>query len=77
MNELADLWETKINKSLKRIYIAEDELLNEILGKFNRSRLGSSISVTFVKPPCLRAVSANMINVFHVMLLVTVNRIRI
>lgn len=33
MNDLADLWETKINKSLKRIYIAEDELLNEIHGK--------------------------------------------
>ncbi|CAN6274762.1 unnamed protein product [Urochloa humidicola] len=31
MNELADLWETKINKPLKRIYITEEQLLKEIL----------------------------------------------
>ncbi|CAL4884896.1 unnamed protein product [Urochloa decumbens] len=31
MNELANLWETKINKSLKRIYITEEQLLKEIL----------------------------------------------
>ena len=33
MNELADLWEMKINKSLKRVYITEEQLLKEILGK--------------------------------------------
>jgi hypothetical protein len=33
MNELADLWETKSNKSLKRICITEEQLLNEIHGK--------------------------------------------
>jgi len=33
MNELADLWEMKINKSLKRIYITEEQLLKEIVGK--------------------------------------------
>ncbi|PAN07804.1 hypothetical protein PAHAL_1G363900 [Panicum hallii] len=31
MNELADLWEMKINKSLKRVYITEEQLLKEIL----------------------------------------------
>ncbi|XP_066322392.1 probable pinoresinol-lariciresinol reductase 3 isoform X2 [Miscanthus floridulus] len=30
MNELADLWETKIKKSLKRLYVTEEQLLKEI-----------------------------------------------
>uniref|UniRef100_A0A0A8Y2J3 NmrA-like domain-containing protein n=1 Tax=Arundo donax TaxID=35708 RepID=A0A0A8Y2J3_ARUDO len=30
MNELVDLWEAKINKCLKRIYITEEQLLKEI-----------------------------------------------
>ncbi|TVU28161.1 hypothetical protein EJB05_19670, partial [Eragrostis curvula] len=30
MNELVDLWETKIKKHLKRIYITEEQLLKEI-----------------------------------------------
>jgi len=33
MNELADLWETKIKKSLKRLYVTEEQLLKEIHGK--------------------------------------------
>ncbi|KAL6912264.1 hypothetical protein ACP4OV_001069 [Aristida adscensionis] len=33
MNELVDLWETKINKYLKKIYITEEQLLKEIHGK--------------------------------------------
>jgi hypothetical protein len=33
MNELVDLWEAKINKCLKKIYIMEEQLLKEINGK--------------------------------------------
>lgn len=32
MNELADIWETKIAKKLRKMYIAEEELLHKIRG---------------------------------------------
>ncbi|KAK4491402.1 hypothetical protein RD792_002147 [Penstemon davidsonii] len=32
LNELVDIWETKIGKSLERIYVSEEELLKKIHG---------------------------------------------
>nr|XP_009596536.1 uncharacterized protein LOC104092604 isoform X2 [Nicotiana tomentosiformis] len=47
MNELVDIWEGKMGKTLKRNYITEDELLKKIrdLLFLNRGSPGNNLSI--------------------------------
>jgi NmrA-like family len=50
MNELVEMWEYKIDKKLKKIYISEEELLKDINGMYHVSNI---VLVLFVESSTL------------------------